>query len=119
MCRTPSSSVWYNKQYSKKLVLTNINKANATDRAIEAFFLEIWDTRKESLGEEYEPSTLTTYRNGLRRYFLEWKDGESFDIWDDEDLKKLVSKRKQLKAEGKRNHPNRVDPLDENQIEKL
>ena len=60
------------------------------------------------------------YRNGLRRYFLERKDGESFDIGEPEDLKKkLVAKKKQLKAERKGNRPHRAAPLDENQLEKL
>ena len=78
------------------------------------------ETRKDSLREEYEPSTLSTYRNGLRRYFLERKDGESFDIGEDEDLKKkLAANKKQLKSEGKGNRPHRADPLDENQMEKL
>ena len=53
-------------------------------------------------------------------YFLERKDGESFDIGEDEDLKKkLAARKKQLKAEGKGNRPHRADPLDENQVEKL
>ena len=110
---------WYNDRYGKELVLSSINKTNASD-LLKHFFLEIRDTRKDSLGEEYEPSTLSTYRNGLRRYFLERKDGESFDIGKDEDLKKkLAAKKKQLKAEGKGNRPHRADPLDENQMEKL
>ena len=110
---------WYNDRYGRKLVLSSINKTNASD-LLKHFFLEIRDTRKYGLGEEYEPSTLSTYRNGLRRYFLERKDGESFDIGEDEDLKKkLAAKKKQLKAEGKGNHPHRADPLDENQMEKL
>ena len=110
---------WYKDRYGKKLVLSSINKTNASD-LLRHFFLEIRDTRKDSLGEEYEPSTLSTYRNGLRRYFLERKDGESFDIGEDEDLKKkLAAKKKQLKPEGKGNRPHRADPLDENQMEKL
>ena len=110
---------WYNDRYGKKLVLSSINKTNASD-LLKHFFLEIRDTRKDSLREEYEPSTLSTYRNGLKRYFLERKDGESFDIGEDEDLKKkLAAKKKQLKAEGKGNRPHRADPLDENQMEKL
>ena len=54
---------WYNDRYGKKLVLSSINK---TSDLLKHFFLEIRDTRKDSLGEEYEPSTLSTYRNGLR-----------------------------------------------------
>ena len=108
---------WYNYRYGRKPVFSNINKTNASD-LLKHFFLEIRGTRKDSLGEEYEPSTLTTYRNGLRRYFL--KPKESFDIGEDEDLKKqLAAKKKQLKAEGKGNRPHRADPPDENQMEKL
>ena len=33
--------------------------------------------------------------------------------------KKLAAKKKQLKVEGKGNHPHKADPLDENQVEKL
>ena len=110
---------WYNDRYGKTLELTSINKTNASD-LLRHFFLEIRDTRKDRLGEEYEPSTLSTYRNFLRRFFFERKDGESFDIREDENLKmKLASKGKQLKAEGKGNRPNRSDPLDDSQMEKL
>ena len=110
---------WYNDRYGKKLVLSCINKTKASD-LLKHFFLEMRDTRKDSLGEEYEPSSLSTYRNGSRRYFLERKDGESFDIGEDEDLKeKLAAKKKQLRAEGKGNRPHRADPPDENQMEKL
>lgn len=106
---------WYNDRYGKKLLLSSINKPNASD-LLKHFVLEIWDTRKDSLGEEYEPSTLSTqYQNGLRRYFLERKHSESSDIGEDEDLKKkLAAKKKQLKAEGTGNRPHRADPLDEN-----
>ena len=55
---------WYNDRYGRKLVLSSINKTNASD-LLKHLFLEI-DTRKDSLGEEYEPSTMSTYRNGLR-----------------------------------------------------
>jgi len=84
------------------------------------FFLEVRGARRESLGGEYELSTLTTYRNGLRRFFLDREHGKRFDIGEDEGLKKkLTSKRKQLKASGKGNRPNSANALDENQIEKL
>ena len=100
-------------------MLTSINKANASN-LLKHFFLEVRDTRKETLGEEYEPLTFTTYRNGLQRYVLERKEGDCFDIGKDEDLKKkLASKRKQLKAEGKGSGAHRADPLDESQVEKL
>ena len=110
---------WHNERYGETLVLNKLTKAN-TNQLLKHFFLEIRDTRNQTLGEEYEPSTLQTYRNGLRRYFLERKEGEKFDIGDDNDLKKkLAAKKKQLKADGKGNRPFQADPLDENQIEKL
>ena len=112
-------SSWYLERYGKQIKLSEINKDKAAD-LLKHFFLEIRDTRKETAGEEYEPATLTAYRNGLRRYFLERQDGETFDIGDDPDLqKKLSAKRKQLKAAGKGSRPYKADPLDENQIEKL
>ena len=50
---------WYNDRYGEKLVLSSINKTNASD-LLKHFCLEIRDTRKDSLGEEYEPSTLSS-----------------------------------------------------------
>ena len=65
------------------------------DNAVELlkhFFLEIRDTRKGTFSEEYEPATLTAYRKGLRRYFLERREGENFDIsvGDGTNLNKLL-----------------------------
>lgn len=110
---------WYHERYGEEINLPNVNKTNAS-YLLKHFFLEIRDTRKDRVGEEYEPSTLQTYRNGLRRYFLERNTGEKFDIGEDEDLKKkLASKKKQLKSKGKGNRPNEAHPLDDIQIEKL
>ena len=112
---------WHIQRYGKPLNLSTVTKQTANS-ILKHFFLEVRDTRKGKEGEEYEPGTLTTYRNGLRRYFLERpkSEGERFDIGEDEDLKnKLSSKRKQLKSVGKGNRPNACDPLDEEQIEKL
>ena len=53
-------------------------KDNAAE-LLKHFFLEISDTRKETFGEEYEATTLTAYRKGLRRFFLERREGENFD----------------------------------------
>ncbi|KAJ7365240.1 hypothetical protein OS493_005335 [Desmophyllum pertusum] len=47
-CAVRHLEAWYNERYGKKLVLTNINKANAAE-LLKHFFLEIRDTRKESL----------------------------------------------------------------------
>ena len=47
-------------------------------------------------------------------------ESKSFDIGEDEDLKKkLSSTRKQLKSVGKENRPNACNPLDEEQVEEL
>ena len=50
-------------------------KQNAAE-LLKPFLLEITDTRKETLGDEYEPAMLTAYRKGSRRYFLERREGE-------------------------------------------
>ena len=90
-------SSWYLERYGKEIKLTDLKKHDAAE-LLRHFFLEIRDTRKETLCAEYEPATLTTYRNGLRRYFLERREGENFGIGDDANLnKKLCEKRKQLK----------------------
>ena len=118
-CAVRPLSSWYLERYGKEIKLTDLKKDDATE-LLRHFFLEIRNTRKETVGAEYEPLTLTAYRNGLRRYFLEWREGEKFDIGDDANLtKKLCAKRKQLKAAGKGSRPNKADPFDENQIEKL
>ena len=56
----PRLEAWYNDRHGKKLVMSSINKTIASD-LLKHFFLEIRDRRKDSLGEEYEPSTLSTY----------------------------------------------------------
>ena len=77
-------------------MVAGINKTNASD-LLRHFFLEIRDTRKDSLGEEYEPWTMNTYIPKWFKaiYILERKDGESFDIGEDEDLNKKLAARKQ------------------------
>ena len=112
---------WHIQRYGKPLNLSTVTKQTANS-ILKHFFLEIRDTRKLKEGEEYEPGTLTTYRNALRKYFLERpeSEGESFDIGEDEDLKKkLSSKRKQVKSVGKGSRPSFCDPLDKEQIEKF
>ena len=54
-------------------------KDNAA-QLLKHFLLEIRDIRKETFGEEYEPATLIAYRKGLKRYFLERREGENFDV---------------------------------------
>ena len=107
---------WHIQRYGKLLNLSTVTKQTAN------FFLEIWDTRKGKETKDYKPGTLTTYRNGVKMYFLKRPEfeGEFFDIGEDEDLKKKPSsKRKQLKSVGKRNRPNACDPLNDEQVAKL
>lgn len=99
--------------------MRHLNKDN-TGSLLKHVFLEIRDTRKQTFGEEHKPVTLTFHRNGVRRFFLYGSEGENFNIGDDANLNnKLSAKQKQLKAAGKGSHPNKADPEDDNQIEKL
>lgn len=119
VCEVRHLQSWYRERYREDVVFSSITKVSAS-YLLKKLFLEVRDTRRESLGGEYELSTLTAYWNGLQRFFLECKDGERFDIGEDEGLKdKLASERKQLKASGKGNSPNSANALDENQMEKL
>ncbi|XP_031566002.1 uncharacterized protein LOC116301131 [Actinia tenebrosa] len=112
-------ALWHKDRYGEDLDFLSITKENS-NKMLKHFFMEIRDTRKQSAGKEYEPSTLTTYPNTFRRYFLERKEGERFDIGEDQDLSnKLASKRKQLKSAGKVGLPNQCHALDDQQIEKL
>lgn len=70
---------WYLERYGEDIQLRDLNKDN-TGSLLKHFFLEIRDTRKETFGEEYEPATLTSHRNGLRWYFLYRCEGENVDI---------------------------------------
>ena len=80
---------WHTQRYGKTLNLSTVTKQTANNM-LKHFFLEIRDTRKGKEREKYEPGTLATYRNGLRRYFLERPEskGERIDIGEDEDMKK-------------------------------
>lgn len=49
--------------------IDEINKFIAPS-ILSSFFTEIRDTRPGKVGNMYEQVTLTTYKNGLRRYFL-------------------------------------------------
>ncbi|EDO47179.1 predicted protein [Nematostella vectensis] len=115
---------WYKDKTGKSLDMNAITKNMAVE-LLKDFFLEIRDTRPGKEGNEYEPVTLTTYRNGLRRYFLERKVPpavENFDLADREfDVVNygLVTKRNELKRKGKGNHPNVVESITETQLERM
>lgn len=66
----PYAVSWFKEKHSKQINLDAISKEDAP-QLLKHFFLEIRQTTKENKGKEYEPGTLQTYRNDLRRYFLE------------------------------------------------
>ena len=115
---------WYKDKFGKSVDMNAVTRQMAVE-LLKDFFLEIRDTRPGKEGNEYEPVTLTTYRNGLRRYFLERKVPpalENFDLADREfDVVNygLVTKRNELKRKGKGNHPNVVESITEEQLERM
>ena len=115
---------WYKDKFAKNLDMNRVDR-NMAISLLKDFFLEIRDTRPGKEGNEYEPVTLTTYRNGLRRYFLERKvppAPDNFDLADKEfDIVNyhLITKRNELKRNGKGNHPNVVESITEEQLEKM
>ena len=115
---------WYKDKYGKSLDMNKLGKPSAVDM-LKDFFIEIRDTRPGKEGNEYEPVTLTTYRNGLRRYFLERKVPPAVDNFDLADREfdmvnfQLVTKRNDLKRKGKGNHPNVVESITEEQLERM
>lgn len=115
---------WYKERYNKEIDMNSVNSFNAPE-LLKDFFLDIRDTRPGRVGNEYEPVTLTTYRNGLRRYFLYRKcppAPDNFDLTDktfDIVNRHLVTKRDDLKRKGKGNHPNAIESITAEQLEKM
>ncbi|KAK3745836.1 hypothetical protein QZH41_004306 [Actinostola sp. cb2023] len=79
-------------------------------------------------GKEYEPGSLQTYRNGLRRYFVDWPCPPAVDNFDlekssmlefEEVAKILSAKKKHLKKNGLGNKPNAALPVEEEELEKM
>ena len=106
---------WYMEKYQTELNLNSISKTEAP-RLLKHFFVEIRQTTNENKGKEYEPGTLQTYRNGLRRYFLERvcpPAPDNFDIDNFEDIATMLSvKKKDLKKKGFGNKPNAAQPME-------
>ena len=99
-----------------------------TPQLLKHFFLEIRQTTKENKGKEYEPGTLQTYRNGLRRYFLERPCPPAIDNFDlekssaiefEEVSTMLSMKKKGLKQKGLGNKANAAQPVETEDIEKM
>ena len=116
---------WYVAKYGTGLDLNSISKTEAPE-LLQHFFVEIRKTKKDDEGKEYEPGSLQTYRNGLRRYFLLRPcppAPDNFDIEKNEEFnevaKMLSVKRKDLKRKGLGYKPNAAQPLEEDEIEKI
>ena len=114
--RTPFA-VLVQAKNGKHINLDPISKQVKAPQLLKRFFLEIRQTAKEKKGKEYEPATLQTYRNGLRRYFLERPcpsavDNFNFDVEKSSGIKfekvsvMLSMKTKKLKHKGLRNKLN-------------
>ena len=113
---------WHLEKYKTELNLNSISTTEAL-QFLKHFFVEIRQTGKENKGKEYEPGSLQTYRNGLRRYFLQRPcppAPDSFDIENFEEVVAMLSvKKKDLKKKGLGNKPNASEPLEDHQIEQM
>ena len=91
--------------------------AKKLDKLLSRFFKDI---TKEN-GEEYEPSSLTSFQRSFQRYFSEKK--LPFNIFVDDEFSRsrqvLAAKRKSLVQSGFGNKPNATRELTEEEQEKL
>ena len=91
--------------------------AKELDKLLSRFFKDI---TKEN-GEEYEPSSLTSFQRSFRRYFSEKK--LPFNIFEDDQFSRsrqvLPAKQKSLVQSGFGNKPNATRELTEEEQEKL
>jgi len=118
---------WFKEKHGKQINLDAILKQEAP-QLLKHFFLEIRQTTKENKGKEYEPGTLQTYRNSLRRYFLERPCPPAIDNFDlekssaiefEEVSTMLSTKKKDLKRKGLGNKANATQPVETEDIEKM
>ena len=118
---------WYKERHGSDLDLNKISKKEAP-QLLKHFFVEIRQTTKDGKGKEYEPGSLQTYRNGLRRYFLDRPcppAPDDFDIEktsgiEFEEVAAILSlKKKDLKKKGLGNKPNAAKPVENDEIEKM
>ena len=118
---------WFAEKHGKEIDLDQVSKENAPE-LLKHFFIEIRQTTNNSKGKEYEPGTLQTYRNGLRRYFLERPCPPAVDNFDldktgsaefEEVATMLSLKKKDLKKKGLGNKPNAANPVEEEDLEKM
>ena len=111
---------WYLEKYKTELNLNSISKAESP-KLLKHFFRQTG--KKKNKGKEYERGSLQTYRNGLRRYFLQrpWAPApDNFVIENFEEVFAMLSvKKKDLKKKGLGNKPNASEPLEDHQIEPM
>ncbi|KAK3740642.1 hypothetical protein QZH41_000145 [Actinostola sp. cb2023] len=118
---------WYEEKHGIEPDLNTVSKKEAP-QLLKHFFLEIRQTGNDNRGKEYEPGTLQTCRNGLRRYFLERPCPPAIDNFDiekssgiefQEVADMLSTKKKNLKKQGLGNQPNAAQPVEKEDVEKL
>ena len=118
---------WFKEKHGEELDLNTIGEEQAP-AILKHFFLEIRQMGNGNKGKEYEPGTLQTYRNGLRRYFLDRPCPPAVDNFDlekssmlefEEVAKILSAKKKDLKKKGLGNKPNAALPVEEEELEKM
>ena len=126
-CAVRRLKAWYEEKHGQQIDLDQVSKQNAPE-LLKHFFIEIRQTSNNSKGKEYEPGTLQTYRNGLRRYFLERPCPPAIDNFDldktgsaefEEVATMLSLKKKDLKKKGLGNKPNAADPVEAEDLEKM
>mgnify|MGYP001799088843 CR=1 FL=1 len=102
--------------YLETRVLTEIPPSEL-DNYLCHYLLE---TRKPN-GDEYEPDSLTSFRNSINRHLREQQ--YKYSLIDSLEFSKhrevLKAKRKQLKGKGKGRKPNSAQPLSKTDREKL
>ena len=118
---------WFKEKHSKQINLDAVSKQEAP-QLLKRFFLEVRQATKENRGKEYEPGILQTYRNGLRRYFLESPCPPAIDNFDlekssaiefEEVSTMLSMKKKDLNQKDLENKPNAAQPVETEDFEKI
>ena len=73
----------------------------------------------KTLGELYQPDTLSSFRNAWQRYLSD--NGSKFDLKNDKEFERsrkvLASRRKQLTSQGLGNKPNATRALTEEEVD--
>ena len=82
---------WYLEKHKTELNLNRITTTEAPQLLKHFFVVEIRQTGKESKVKEYEPGSLQTYCNGLRRYFLQRPCPPAPDNFDSENFEEVVA----------------------------